>query len=382
MSTIFLDESGFTGQDLLNSEQPVFTVATLNYSEVTCRQLKASFFQNVRAVELMHSALRKSPGQQRMVLAFLKELSRDVASIKISLVHKRYALTAKLVDLVAEPAASEAGFNFYEDDAASSFANLLFYVLPAIGGEDFYRGLLERFQNMLRRLDRESYDRFFQPLFDEKYPDEIDDLLWAFRACHLDIGYDLLRRIKISYDHFGLGSSGPLDVGLTCTLGLMMKWRAQLSDAITLIHDDSSRMASEEHIWKALVSPNTPAATFGDGQRKWVFPNVIEGTLLESSGDWVGLQLADVVAGATTQWAKWIIEGQNREDEYAINLDAVVPSLLVDADRIWPTLDYAPRKGFDASTSLDYFSQLLMDMDGEQAKQGSLEEIDANIHER
>ena len=81
MSTIFLDESGFTGQDLLNSEQPVFTVATLNYSEVTCRQLKASFFQNVRAVELMHSALRKSPGQQRMVLAFLKELSRDVASI-------------------------------------------------------------------------------------------------------------------------------------------------------------------------------------------------------------------------------------------------------------------------------------------------------------
>jgi len=366
MPTIFLDESGFTGQDLLNSEQPVFTVATLNYPETICQQLKANFFNNVRSVELKHSALRKSPRQQRMVLAFLDELSRNVQSVKISMVHKRYALTAKLVDLVGEPAAHEDGVNFYEDDAASAFANLLYYVLPAIGGEDFYEGLLQRFQNMLRVLDRKSYDRFFQPLFEEKYPDEIDQLLWAFRACHLNIGYDLLRRIKISYDLIGLASTGPLDVGLTSTLGLMMKWRAQLSGHITLIHDDSSRMANDERIWKALVNPNAPAAVFGDDQRRWVFPNVIEETLLECSRDWNGLQLADVLAGATTHWAKWIIEGKKLEDEYARNLDAVVPLLLDDADTIWPTLDFTPREGFDGSSSLDYFSQLLMDMDSGQ----------------
>jgi len=329
MPTIFLDESGFTGQDLLNSEQPVFTIATLNYPETTCQQLKANFFNNVRSVELKHSSLRKSPRQQRMVLAFLKELSRNNESVKISLVHKRYALTAKLVDLVVEPAAREDGINLYEDGAAPAFANLLYYVLPTIGGEDFYEDLLQRFQNMLRALDRESYNRFFQPLFEEKYPAEIDQLLGAFRACHLNIGYDLL---------IDLASTSPLDVGLTSTLGLMMKWRAQLSDHITLIHDDSSRMANDEHIWKALVDPNVPAFVFGDDQHRWVFPNVIEETLLESSRDWNGLQLADVLAGATTHWVKWIIKGKNLEDEYARNLDAVVPLLLDDADTIWPTL--------------------------------------------
>jgi len=363
MSTIFLDESGFTGQDLLNSEQPVFTIATLNYSETTCQQLKSNFFNTVRSAELKHSALRRSPRQQRMVLAFLDELSRNVESIKISVVHKRYALTAKLVDLVVEPAAHEDGINFYKDDAAHTFANLLYYVLPTIGGKDFYEGLLQRFQNMLRALDRESYVRFFQPLFEEEYPDEIDLLLGAIRACHLNIGYDLLSRIKISYDLASLASTGPLDVGLTSTLGLMMKWRAQLSDHITLIHDNSSRMANDVHIWQALVNPNVPAAVFGDDQRRWVFPNVIEETLLKSSRDWDGLQLADILAGATTHWAKWIIEGQKLEDEYARNLDAVIPLLLDDADTIWPTLDFTPREGFDGSTSLDYFSQLLKNMD-------------------
>jgi hypothetical protein len=40
-------------------------------------------------------------------------------------------------------------------------------------------------------------------------------------------------------------------------------------------------MAGDEHIWKALISPNAPATVFGDDQRTWVFPNVIEETLLE-----------------------------------------------------------------------------------------------------
>jgi hypothetical protein len=142
----------------------------------------------------------------------------------------------------------------------------------------------------------------------------------------------------------------------------------RIPNGVAPLEQPSWTRSSEEHIWKALVSPNAPVATFGDGQRRWEFPNVIEETLLERSGDWVGLQLADVVAGATSHWAKWIIEGQHREDEYARDLDAVVPALLVGADRIWPTLEYAPRKGFDASASLDYFTQLLTHMDGEQAK--------------
>lgn len=38
---IFLDESVYTVQDLLNQEQPAFSIATLRLSEEECKDLKA-----------------------------------------------------------------------------------------------------------------------------------------------------------------------------------------------------------------------------------------------------------------------------------------------------------------------------------------------------
>ncbi len=56
----------------------------------------------------------------------------------------------------------------------------------------------------------------------------------------------------------GTASAGLLDVGLTCTLGLMMKWKAQRSDCIVLIHDELSKMAQQRHICVLSVDPNLP----------------------------------------------------------------------------------------------------------------------------
>jgi hypothetical protein len=84
--------------------------------------------------------------------------------------------------------------------------------------------------------------------------------------------------------------------------------------------------------------------------------------------NWNGLQLADVLAGATTHWAKWSIEGQKPEDEdeYAKKLDAVIPSFFKDSGIIWPEQEFDPSEKRDASLSLDYLSKLLMDMDLDQ----------------
>ena len=363
MSIVFLDESGFTGQDLLNQVQPIFTLATLNFSEEACKELKASFFQGVQSAELKHSSLRKLARQQRMVLNFLEELSHDVTAVKLSLVHKQYTLTAKLVDLVMEPVMHEHGIDLYSDGHAYVLSNLLFFTLPAIGGTDFFENLLYRFQNMVRQQDQELYNRFFQPLFQNKYPESIDFLLDIIRTCHVTIGNNLLTHMKAASELSGTASAGLLDVGLTCTLGLMMKWKAQRSDRIVLIHDESSKMAQQRHIWDALVDPNLPPATFGNHEMKWIFPNAIAETHLESSREWCGLQLADVLAGATTQWAKWVYTGKKSEDTYGSHLNAVIPLFLDDTFTIWPTKDFLSEERADSSSSLDYFSNIMMNLD-------------------
>lgn len=41
MTTLFLDESGYTGEDLIAPEQPVFVICTHSIDEPTCAALKA-----------------------------------------------------------------------------------------------------------------------------------------------------------------------------------------------------------------------------------------------------------------------------------------------------------------------------------------------------
>lgn len=57
MPTIFLDEAGYTGRNLLDPEQPILTLASLCYSEDACKDLKQRFFNRVKAKELKYSSL-------------------------------------------------------------------------------------------------------------------------------------------------------------------------------------------------------------------------------------------------------------------------------------------------------------------------------------
>lgn len=76
-TNIFLDESGYTGYDLVHEGQPAFVIATLNLEENMCLELKNQFFGDVNAKELKHSRLAKRPQQQLMVLHFLRYLNEN-----------------------------------------------------------------------------------------------------------------------------------------------------------------------------------------------------------------------------------------------------------------------------------------------------------------
>ncbi|HVB21543.1 MAG TPA: DUF3800 domain-containing protein [Ktedonobacteraceae bacterium] len=362
MSIIFLDESGFTGQDLLNIDQPVFTLATIHCSERQCEEFKSTFFQDVRSTELKHSRLVRSPRYQRKVLEFFHELSKTPEIVKISITHKRYVLTAKIVELLVDPAAYQDGLDLNANGAAFELTNLLYTVLPVLCGKEFFNDLLHRFQKMIRNLNHQSYIDFFVPLFIEEFPENIDTLLTFLRAYHINLGYDKLVDQLAGGKQFGI-NSGYLDIGLSCTLDLLAMWRGDILGNITLIHDASSRMAQELNIWNALVDPTLPAAVFEDAYRKLVFPVALDATRLEDSKDWIGLQLADVLAGATSYWAKWIIEGKAVNDEYGGYLDAILPQFL--AEIIWPsapatTDEELITRGTNASASNDYFSSVLL----------------------
>ncbi len=361
MPILFLDESGYTGQDFLNTAQPVFALATISYPEAVCRELKETFFNRVQSAELKHSALR-TPSRRRLVLEFLSELAKKPESVKVLIAHKRYVLTTKLVDIIIESTAFEAGINLYKNDVVVALSNFLFFALPALQGEDFFENLLRRFQEMMRQLDQASYDRFFEFVFSQEYPEQLSFLLNIFQAAYSTIGYELVNRFKTESDQLNLPAT-PLDIGLTSTIYLINQWRPDIANSITLIHDASSRMARERHMWDALANPNLPAAEFRQADRQWAFPLNVKEIYLENSRDWVGLQFADIIVGATAYFGKWIIDGRP-DDEYGRTLEEIIPQFL--ASGVWPTLDIDAeadsRTDNGGTASLDYIAQVLLRM--------------------
>jgi hypothetical protein len=332
-----MDESGYTGQDLFNTEQSVFALATLNCTEERCQELKKTFFEEVKADELKYSSMKKLVKQQRMILKFMNELSRTPELIKVNLIHKKYMLTGKLVDFVVEPGLKTQGINLYEKGENIIVTNQLYFRLPAIAGQNFFDELLQHFQDMMRQLNRETYDKFFEPIsnkFQEQHTneggqdqDELKHLLAYIMMSGIYAGYDgIIQELKKLKNLAMIPPNAPLDMGFTASLFLMDKWQRDEQDIITLIYDESSAMANSLHLWNILIDQNNPAQTTSYGANSLVFPIAIGETRLEQSKHWSGLQLVDILAGASAQWAKWSINGKNLNNEYESELDAVIPT--------------------------------------------------------
>jgi hypothetical protein len=358
LAIIFLDESGYTGHDLYSADQPVFVIATLNIPEDTCKALKTAYFHGVRAGELKHAALAKRPNQQDMVVSFLTELSQDKSLVKVSLAHKRFVLVSKMVDIIVEPALRMDGIDIYKNSMYLSLSNLLFFVLPALAGEAFFNDLLQRFQRMMRDLSPQAYRDFFDPLFRTHDSSQVDELLWFLRAGHTHLGPEFLDEIRRELGQLGLSqhSHGPLDIGFSDTVTLMALWRTEIAEGLELVHDESKRMASERHIWDALADKGAPAQAVKRGADIFTFPIAVEGTVFGSSRSWVGLQLADVVAGATAYYFSQVVKGIKQGDDYAAKLGPIVHGLLSTAT--WPSLD--PIVGESEMTVEDIHATLRM----------------------
>jgi hypothetical protein len=351
LSTIFLDECGYTGEDLLNPEQPIFTLASLNLPESDCQELKRTFFSNVKSTELKYSSLSRRPRQQQMILEFLKELSKKPELVKFLYAHKQFGLVIKMVEMLVEPVFYEGGIDLYDKGANIGLANHFFYKLPVAGGVGFFNNLLRSFQEMMRSRTEKAYQDFFAPLFTQQYSEEIDEFLNFFRPSHSLFGYELLK----TSDH--------LDIAVTCTFTLMSLWGQDVDDDIVLVHDNSSAMAKERKIWDVIVDPKLPSVEVGYDRRKIQFPIGVVETCPEDSKNWAGLQLVDILAGAFMRCAMWIREGKNSDDSFGKSLTEVIGGVF-SCFEIVPEEKFMPEElgttGDNALPPDDYLVNLFM----------------------
>lgn len=347
--TIYLDECGYTGEELFDLEQPVFVVATHDYSPEECEHFKSTFFSSTNAKELKHNILQRRPSGRAAVLSFLRTVLATPNRVMVSAAHKRYALTGKMVDIVVEPAMHRDGLNIYAHGGSVAFTNMVWAVLQSAGSTTL-KELLRRFQRMVRTRSEVARVEFERFLSQPALVDVIDETLDYFRlSVFRTKGVDLASLPR-----------GVLDVSAPLALSCVYGWKMAGAPPQQVIHDESNNMARQKLIWDAILSPSAPAALVGNGSQVIEFPIGVESTTFVSSKHSLGLQIADVVAGAVSAWLGWLASDE-RVSGYGADLNAILgPDPSIIHHMIWPSPSVEPEPDREGATdSLEYLTHLI-----------------------
>lgn len=352
---IFIDESGFTGEDLFSPEQPIFSVASTNLSTEEADAICGTIFSRTQAAELKHSTLVRSSRGQALVVELVKYAVGHKNQFTAYLAHKRFCLLSKLVDLWLESAMHEDGVDLYEAGGNIAFANMAYFCLEGFESQEFLARNLDRFQRMMRERTAENYVQFWGSLDSDRQSakEETAKILDFFFLAEAKLGFTHLLELKIK----------SLDIAFPIALGIIQHWRDLKGEELSVVHDASSNMAKEKWLWDAVVSPEVPAQLVGYDERTMKFPLGVTETVFGDSKLHRQLQICDVLAGALAAWASPMTKLHNPDkSDYCNNLDrAGIQELLFGA--IWPAPEVKRLKKPPASDTpadpLDFFANIV-----------------------
>lgn len=329
LNVIYMDEAGNTGGALLDPEQPVFTLASNNFTEGEATSLLELVAG--AAPEAKFSTLKKSWSGQQRILRLISDERLKAERVKVDIVHKRFMLVAKMVDFLAETKAHALGFDLYVRGQNIALSNAIFFIGPTACGKSEFTALLTSFMKMVRLPESALIHTFQSNLRDQ------------IRNCPDQEFRNLLRMLELPDQeiHLNFADSSYLDIdpAVATFVEHCFAWGTALPDGFEIIHDQSKPVSASRDRLEALMAPNIPAAKVGYDRRVLEFP--LKGTSLAFADSKLTpqLQIADLIAGAMlTYGASLVTKGK---DPFAIGLkEAGIERFQINA--IWPTLDITP----------------------------------------
>jgi hypothetical protein len=112
----------------------------------------------------------------------------------------------------------------------------------------------------------------------------------------LRMPHNALRSLEPAY--FSRLNKDDLMLAFPVALFLMNTWSERHGGDLELVHDESAVMMRKLGEWTDTVSPSVPEAFVGMDRRTWRFPIGVKSTRFEKDQNWIGLQVADVIAGS------------------------------------------------------------------------------------
>lgn len=291
MTTIFLDESGYTGDDLLNPEQPFFVVASSVIGDAEASELLSRCFPRYQGAEFKFSNIWKRAGHRNGLRTLASEIPALQDRVYLWIIDKRFCVLTKMLDYLIEPMVYDAGRDFYAGGYAQRFMNSAHRDILIYGSEGLYDDSVRAWDAFARAPGLTTIEPL-RALLDEVARTASPPLRALYGAARAGLDDFLASNERL--EDFGDTS----EIQLTSVFSSVIWWRQHRPEDFDLIHDESSNFLRRRDMWTTMLRDDFVSPPMPQGNGTLVeFPLRVRSTASASSHASPAIQLCDVLAG-------------------------------------------------------------------------------------
>lgn len=339
-----IDESGYTGFDLLNRDQRFQGATAIAISDHDAARLIREHFPQLQAQELKYRALSRRDSNHPRLLALLADLLHSYKSVTY-VCDKRFLLILMFCDYAVEPWYYERGTNFYEDGQNYAMASLLATVAPTLLGKSEFEGMLAAFQRAVKEKTPVALNALIAAARNTRwreFPEAIGPLAqYAAPECLSAIATD------------GVTT----DAALVVLQSLITRMEVMSDSPYRVEHDQSKNLATYHDLLCRFIAHEGEIELRQSEIASFKFPLKLTEVSQVDSKQSPAVQLADVMIGAALEAANVLTGVRNS----GLDPEKLMPLYADDQFiHLLPSVDFAAQKAFRRGTQaaevIDYFA--------------------------
>ena len=291
--TIFFDESGFTGYNLLDPEQPIFSISSTDISDKHAKDILNESFPRYQGKEYHFTNIWTSHNRNGLK-QFCNHLNKINNSLFSYAIDKRFAILNKIMEYLVEPKLTYDGYDFYSDGYCWKYSNFIHY------------GLTEKVSPKILDSLLDFYLKFSR----DPTPDTLAIFQHQLHKMYLNIEQSkkaLLTLIMTGAKEFekyntltNFRKSNNLQTSVM--IAIIAQWRMKYPEDFIVIHDTSSIFLRDREMWNAITGEKNPEIEIKTGASDLVkFPLRVISTKEIDSKKSYSVQFCDILAGLVTK---------------------------------------------------------------------------------
>lgn len=329
---IAFDESGNTGSDLLDKDQPVFVLASVKLTIRQANELKDII--KTQSDELKFNRLKKYHKYHSQIISLLNNELISEDTIKLALFHKEYCVSVHTVDRLIEPVAYSDGLDFYKDGLNLSFTNLLYYLTPIFCDKAIFEDYKIDFIQLFQKRDVQSINRFYKT---------VKNLINSSKNNDFNlILYPILASQSIIYEILKDWDTNNFDSTLTGFINLIDYWGRKTDKNFFAYVDNSKALTHFKGLVDEVKNIYIQEQEVGTDRRTLQLPLKLIDVHFVDSKDNLVVQIADLIAGASNHYYRALANEKFRDDLS----DKIGKTKLVELlhSPVWPHQAFTPEE--------------------------------------